>query len=196
MNKKIKILIIILNLILILFLISSTVFGTLVDQFKNSIDTTETEDLKDTGGKILGIIRVIGSIVSVAILIILGIKFVLGSAEEKAEYKKAMLPYLVGAVLLFGTLNITDMIYRAITGHRDPIDHTDEDWGGQMYTIQCNNRVKIGPVTRACGGGRVTLAIPEDEDYVCGDCGAVLYEAYSESPTSKALIINVAEIGG
>lgn len=109
---KIKIPIILINLILILFLISSTVFGTLIDEFESSIDTTGSIDLKGTGGRIVGVIRVIGTIVSVAMVSVIGIKYILGSAEEKAGYKKTMIPYLIGAILLFAATNITQIIYK------------------------------------------------------------------------------------
>ena len=32
--------------------------------------------------------------------------------EEKAEYKKTMLPYLIGAVLVFATSNLIAIIYK------------------------------------------------------------------------------------
>ena len=35
----------------------------------------------------------------------------MGSAEEKAEYKKTMIPYLVGAILIFAASNLASMIY-------------------------------------------------------------------------------------
>lgn len=34
----------------------------------------------------------------------------IGSAEEKAEYKKTMIPYLVGAVILFAAVNIAGAV--------------------------------------------------------------------------------------
>jgi len=49
--------------------------------------------------------------VSVGMLIVLGIKYVLGSADQKAEYRKSMFPYFIGAVLIFGFSNITQVIY-------------------------------------------------------------------------------------
>lgn len=113
MNKRI--LIILINLILVLFIISNTVLAAgLVDAFSKKIDTTGqgTGDVKDKAGKIVGIIQVVGTIVSVGMLIILGIKYVLGSVDEKAEYRKSMMPYLVGAVLIFGFSNITQVIYK------------------------------------------------------------------------------------
>ena len=63
------------------------------------------------GGKIIGGLQAIGNIVAVAILVILGIKYMMGSAEEKAEYKKTMIPYIIGAVLIFAASNIAQMVY-------------------------------------------------------------------------------------
>lgn len=63
------------------------------------------------GGQIIGIVRFFGTWASVAVLIILGIKYMMGSIEEKAEYKKSMLPYVIGAVLVFAATNIVSVIY-------------------------------------------------------------------------------------
>ena len=41
---------------------------------------------------------------------VIGIKYMMGSAEEKAEYKKTMIPYLVGAVILFAAVNIAGVV--------------------------------------------------------------------------------------
>ena len=116
MSKKREILIILMNLILIIFLISSTVFGTLIDEFESSIDTSGSTELKDTGATILGVIRVIGTIIAVAMIMILGVKYMMGSADQKAEYRKSMLPYFVGAILLFAATNLTDAIYNWAKG--------------------------------------------------------------------------------
>ena len=35
----------------------------------------------------------------------------IGSAEEKAEYKKTMIPYLVGAILIFASTTIVNVVY-------------------------------------------------------------------------------------
>ena len=34
----------------------------------------------------------------------------LGSVEEKAEYKKTMIPYVIGAILLFATSNLLGIV--------------------------------------------------------------------------------------
>ena len=111
MIKNKKILIILINLVLLLFVLSNTVLGTLIDEFHNSMDTTGANDLKKEGGKIVGLIQIVGTIVSVGMLGVLGIKYVLGSAEERAEYKKTMFPYAIGAILIFGASNLTQIIY-------------------------------------------------------------------------------------
>lgn len=36
----------------------------------------------------------------------------LGSAEERADYKKTMMPYLIGAVLIFASVTIANMVYK------------------------------------------------------------------------------------
>lgn len=77
--------------------------------FSNLGDTKE-----DIGGNILGLIQTIGSFISVGILMVIGIKYMMGSTEERASYKKSMIPYIVGAILLFGALNITTAIYNAV----------------------------------------------------------------------------------
>jgi len=60
---------------------------------------------------IVFVIRTIASIISVVVLIVIGIKYMIGSIEEKAEYKKTMVPYLIGSILVFGITNILGVIY-------------------------------------------------------------------------------------
>ena len=77
------------------------------DLFVNMGDTAE-----DIGNKILGIIQVVGTLISVGALMIMGIKYMAGSMEQKAAYKKSMLPLVIGAVLLFAAVNIVVIISR------------------------------------------------------------------------------------
>jgi sterol desaturase/sphingolipid hydroxylase (fatty acid hydroxylase superfamily) len=61
---------------------------------------------------IFGIIQLVGSIVSVGALMFIGIKYMIGSIEEKAEYKKALWPYIIGAILLFAASNLVQVVYK------------------------------------------------------------------------------------
>ena len=67
------------------------------------------------GNKIMGIIQVVGILAAVIILMVLGIKYMMGSAEEKAEYKKTMIPYIIGAVLIFAAATIANAIYSFVS---------------------------------------------------------------------------------
>lgn len=115
MKKTSKILAIIVMTMMVL-----TVFmGTAVQANETSGDTVnklfntqgaDTEGITNVGGVIIDIITTIGIIVAVVVLLVLGIKYLMGSASEKAEYKKTMIPYLVGAILIFGASAIAKAI--------------------------------------------------------------------------------------
>ena len=66
----------------------------------------DTSVIIDKANQIIGTIATVGVVISVITIAILGIKFMLGSVEEKAEYKKSMIPYIIGCVLLFASSSI------------------------------------------------------------------------------------------
>lgn len=68
------------------------------------------------GKKIVGVLQTVGIVLSVIILIVLGIKYMMGSAEEKADYKKSMMPYIVGAALIFSASAFAQVIYGFFSG--------------------------------------------------------------------------------
>ena len=76
----------------------------------STTDASGASRLESMGNTIVGFIQVVGSIISVAVLAIIGIKYMTGSVEEKAEYKKTLMPYLIGAILLFGISNILAVV--------------------------------------------------------------------------------------
>lgn len=76
-----------------------------------TLDKDTSIKYKSTIERLLGYINVIGIVISVIVLIIIGIKYMLGSVEEKAEYKKTMMGYLIGALLLFMTTTIANILY-------------------------------------------------------------------------------------
>ncbi len=101
---------------IILFMIMILCFETISYSFAlnelTGTTTTGTEAiLKDKGNSAVKIISTIGVIISVIMLIVLGIKYMLGSTEEKAEYKKSLMPYTIGAGLLFAASSIAQIIY-------------------------------------------------------------------------------------
>ena len=116
MNKKI---IVTLILIILTLSISTATFAiptTIDDPDKYATEPSidNSGEAMELVGRIVGLINVVGTIVLVATLMMLGIKYMTGSIEEKAEYKKTMIPILIGAFLLFSTTTIINVVYNLV----------------------------------------------------------------------------------
>ncbi len=109
--KKNKIMIIV---ILIVFFLVYLSFGFNTYSFNTNEWGPDNQKggavINDIGNTIVGLVSIVGSAVSIITLLILGIKYMMGSVEERAEYKKTMLPYIVGAIMVFGISNIIGII--------------------------------------------------------------------------------------
>lgn len=118
MKKTIKIANVILIISILMLCFSNTVFaaGALVDQLDPDYDDPNAGGVLNIGQTIINWISIAGIIIAVVVLVILGIKYMIGSASEKAEYKKTMIPYLVGAILVFGASAIAQVIIQLTSG--------------------------------------------------------------------------------
>ena len=117
--KTMKLLVFAATLLLTISLFTTTVFAApaasnIIGNMQNTSTTVNTSTLTTLGGKILNILQVIGIIVGTIILVVLGLKYMTGSLEEKAEYKKTMIPYLVGAVIIFAAPSLAKGIFTMI----------------------------------------------------------------------------------
>lgn len=118
MKKAVKILAIFM-IMLMLCMVSTQVLanGGFIDPSDlGGTEISNKSELQGIGNTIIGIIQAVGSIIAVVVLLVLGIKYMMGSAEEKAEYKKTMLPYLIGAIILLFASNIVRVIFTAFGG--------------------------------------------------------------------------------
>ena len=119
MKKKTKI---IMNIILILIVIMSIFFNVYSyadtaapDPGGFSGDSkTDVKGITNIGNQIITIVSTIGSIVSVTVLVIIGVKYMFGSIEERVEYKKSLLPYLIGSMVVFGASVFSSVIFNVI----------------------------------------------------------------------------------
>lgn len=123
MNKKVIKVMSVLLMIAIMLTFFSTVYaasqsaGTIIKPGEvTPIASSAQSDVLTIGQRIVGILQAIGVVVSVVILIVLGIKYMMGSAEEKADYKKTFIPYIVGAVLIFSASMIAGAVVNFISG--------------------------------------------------------------------------------
>ena len=107
-----KILYITLISLLLIFSLTNNVFAVDTQEFYNVIENPGTykpgtltyaldaDQIKDMANRIIGAIQVIGTILSVSVLGVLGIKYMVGSVDERADYKKTLRPYLIGAIMV------------------------------------------------------------------------------------------------
>lgn len=111
MKKVYKILLV---LALIVLMLSVNVYAAKSSGYDPSGYTGKNADvgkIEEVGQKVIQIVTTIGSIASVIVLVVLGLKYMMGSAEEKAEYKKTLLPYIIGAAFVFAAASIASAIY-------------------------------------------------------------------------------------
>ena len=113
--KKIKKILSVMIIILLLISIckSTLALSDDLDKYKPSKyeDKTLNQDLIDKTAIVLTAVRTIGVAVSVITLMIIGIKYMLGSVEEKANYKKDLLPWVIGSMILAIGTSLVEFIY-------------------------------------------------------------------------------------
>ena len=96
---------------------SSSSMSTTIDPDKYKPDSPTTDDASELfskAGVILGAIRNISAIVAVITLMIIGLKYMFGSVEQKANYKATMMPYIIGCVLAVAGTTLVTFIYNAV----------------------------------------------------------------------------------
>lgn len=105
----------ILSLTVILLMVFTAISPVFAEDLlnPNSIEakTSDTSNKANTMiGQILGIVQVVAIGIAVIMLIILGVKYLAAAPAEKADIKKGMMIYVVGAILLFGASGILQLI--------------------------------------------------------------------------------------
>lgn len=65
----------------------------------------------DWAGSILGTLRNIGVIVAIIALMIIGVKYMIGSVEQKAQYKQTLIPLAIGILMLVAGTVLVSLIY-------------------------------------------------------------------------------------
>lgn len=112
-NKKIFIVfqIVFVSLMILIFL-SRTVFAFDPDwNIGNKYSAEETGNaIYQIGGAVVNILTIIAATVGVVMLIMLGIQYMFASAEGRAEVKKTLPIFLIGAAISFSALAILKVI--------------------------------------------------------------------------------------
>ncbi len=94
---------------------STNTSGINPDDYKPSDPTTDDAvEVVAKIGIVLGFIRNISAIVSVIVLMIIGFKYMIGSVEQKANYKASMMPYIIGCIMAVAGTTLVSFIYNMI----------------------------------------------------------------------------------
>lgn len=91
-------------------------FGTMV--FANgsiggvTISTPSNNELAGIGNNVLGYVQWFGYTIAVGMLLYIGIKYMMSSANEKADLKKGSVNYVIGAVIVAAAATIVGILSR------------------------------------------------------------------------------------
>lgn len=121
MKNKMKLISMVVVIMIMIFTLLSVVYevkadfnpGNIIDKVGTEANTVnvDTTSLNSKAGKILAYIRNIAVIAGVIIITILGVKYMTGSLEEKAEYKKSFIPLIVGIIVIMAATAIATTIF-------------------------------------------------------------------------------------
>ena len=115
-NKIISVLILIVMILVTIVNISNAI--TTEINPGNYMPTLNSSDLTASATKvkpIVSAITTIGIVVAIISVMLIGIRYMIGSVEQKAEYKKTMVPFLIGFFLLFAVSAVVKLVYNAAT---------------------------------------------------------------------------------
>lgn len=116
MKKSLKI-VSIMMMAVMMIMAATPVFAT--SGYDSVIDAVDKEagnqkastDLTNLAGTILGFLRNASYIIALIVLVVLGIKYMMGSLEEKADYKKSMIPLVVGIIIVVAATTIAKFLF-------------------------------------------------------------------------------------
>lgn len=127
-NKTIKVIFIILITLIIfsgnICKAASLSLRSIIDNGRNFIASGESdstggfskENINELSQSIYSILQSVAVIVALIMIIVLGIKYITGSVEMKAEMKNTLLPYVIGCVVAFGAFVIWKIVVVILNG--------------------------------------------------------------------------------
>ena len=90
--------------------------ATINAQADATADDSVTKSVSNISGAVITIARVVCAAVAVAMLAILGMKYMSAAPSEKADIKKHAVVYIVGAVIMFACTGILGIIQQFAAG--------------------------------------------------------------------------------
>ena len=158
MRNKILGLFIILAIII---LIPSCIFASGYSGIDTELqigNTSAASSSVDMTNRIVGTLQVAGTIIALASLIIIGMRYMFSSVQERAQLKGVIGYWITGAILVLCTSNILAFVHDIV----DDVQHNYVD----ERVIESPTCVKMGILLRKCEdcGKEIEVDIPIDPD--------------------------------
>ena len=107
-------------------------------------DTINTEALEETSDTIYNTLLAIAIMVAIIVGMVLGIQFMAASADEKAKVKEALMPYVVGCIVVFGAFTIWKIAVKVGNNAENSIEvdtsYTETE-DGKLYCDYCGDEL-------------------------------------------------------
>lgn len=85
---------------------------------KSDISEEDKQIIRNKASTILGWLRNISAIVSVIAIMVVGLKYIIGSVEEKAKYKETLIPIVIGCIMVTSGATLVSFIYNVFISKR------------------------------------------------------------------------------
>ena len=86
-----------------------------IDQVKGDTTSDIAKGVNNIGGTILGVLQVAAAVIAVIVLVVLAIKYIMASPNDKADIKKSATGYIIGAVILFGASGLLAWLQNTVS---------------------------------------------------------------------------------
>ena len=90
-----------------------------LDKYGN--DAEPSDDVSDVIGSTrtiigagVGVIRIIGTGVALIMITVIAIKYLMAAPGDRADLKKSSIQYVIGAVIVFASTNLLDILIEAV----------------------------------------------------------------------------------
>lgn len=101
--------------VLLTLAILATMTSAVFAQKLPDIGTKTNQKLTDAAGTVLGYVQFFGYALAIGMLLYIGIKYMMASANEKADLKKGSINFVIGAILVAAASTIVG-IFKDIGG--------------------------------------------------------------------------------
>lgn len=109
-SKKVIYLLTALIIMINIIMVATTVFADIDISAVQGTTSDLATKTTSVGNLILGVLQAVAAVVAVIILVVLGVKYITAAPNDKAEIKKSITGYLIGAFIMFGASALLGII--------------------------------------------------------------------------------------